>query len=214
MTTISPSILAANFLRLEDEIKSFDGINKLSFHLDIMDGHYVPNLTFGKTVLAGLKDITNHSLDAHFMVNNPQDYIEPFKDLGLSNFTFHWETVTHHDIMITKIKELYPSVGISLNPGTSIEVIPDSILAKVDLILVMSVNPGFGGQKFIEDTYSRVEYFNQKRKDLNLKFKIQVDGGVNDSNASKLIESGADNLVAGSYIFKSDNYSDAIASLR
>jgi ribulose-phosphate 3-epimerase len=214
MTTISPSILAADFLNLESEIKSFDGLDNLSFHLDIMDGHYVPNLTFGETVLRNIHTITSHNLDAHFMVTNPKVYIEQFKGLGIHNFTFHWEAVTHQDNFIDEVKKHYPSVGISLNPGTSVEVIPDYILEKIDLILVMSVNPGFGGQAFIEESISRVEYFSEKRKDKNLKYQIQVDGGVNNTNAPKLIKAGADNLVAGSYIFKNDNYQEAIASLR
>jgi ribulose-phosphate 3-epimerase len=214
MITISPSILAANFLSLGEEIKSFEALKDISFHLDIMDGHYVPNLTFGKTVLSGISDITSHKLDAHFMVNNPGDYIEQFKDLGIANFTFHWEAVTHHDNFISQVKQYYTSVGISLNPGTSVEVIPDYILEKIDLVLVMSVNPGFGGQAFIEESISRVEYFDKKRKDNKLSYKIQVDGGVNDQNSSRLIKAGADNLVAGSFIFKNSNYQDAVASLR
>ena len=214
MTIISPSILAANFLQLEKEIKAFDQLENISFHLDVMDGHYVPNLTFGHTVLKNLKSITNHKLDAHFMVTNPQVYIEQFRDIGLHNFTFHWETVTHHDNIITEIKKTYPSVGISLNPGTAVTVIPDSILERVDLILIMSVNPGFGGQAFIEDSIARVKYFNDKRTKNNLSYKIQVDGGINNMNSQKLIQAGANNLVAGSYIFKKTNYTEAVTSLR
>lgn len=213
---ISPSILASNFLRLEEEIKSFDNINDISFHLDVMDGHYVPNLTFGKVILKDIHKITTHKLDAHFMVTNPQDYIESFKDIGLHNFTYHWETVDHHDSMITELKKHYPSVGISLNPGTNEIDIPLYILKKIDLILVMSVNPGFGGQKFIDYSVDKVKYFNDIKKQHNLNFEIQVDGGVTDQNSRTLIDAGATNLVAGSYIFKEDNsnYAKQVESLR
>jgi ribulose-phosphate 3-epimerase len=214
MTIISPSILAADFLNLEKEIKSFNNLKNLSFHLDVMDGHYVPNLTFGKTVLKGLQGITNHKLDVHFMVTNPESYIDQFRDLGIHNFSFHWESITHHDNFIDEVKKYYPSVGIALNPGTAVEIIPDYILEKIDLILVMSVNPGFGGQAFIKESISRVQYFANKRKEKNLSFQIQVDGGVNSDNAKVLISAGANNLVAGSYIFKNDNYLEAVASLR
>jgi ribulose-phosphate 3-epimerase len=213
---ISPSILACNFLKLEDEIKSFDSIKDISFHLDVMDGHYVPNLTFGKVILKDLHKITKHKLDAHFMVTNPEDYVTPFKDIGLNNFTYHWETVHHHDSLISELKKHYPSVGISLNPGTNEKDIPLYILEKIDLILVMSVNPGFGGQKFIDYSVKKVQYFNQIKKDHQLRFDIQVDGGVTDKNAKSLIDAGATNLVAGSYIFKEDpsNYSKQVESLR
>jgi len=213
---ISPSILACNFLRLEEEIKSFDGIKDLQFHLDVMDSHYVPNLTFGKTILKDLHKITNHKLDAHFMVSNPDFFIDDMKGIGIHNFSFHWESVTHHDSIIAKIKEHYPSVGISLNPGTSEHEIPLYILKKIDLILVMSVNPGFGGQKFIENTYEKVKYFQALKAKHSLNFEIQVDGGVTNNNAKKLQDVGATNLVAGSYIFKesSDKYSLQVESLR
>ena len=132
MTTIAPSILASDFLNLQSEIESFNGAEDLWFHLDIMDGHYVPNLTFGQTVVKNISKVTSHKLDAHFMVKNPEDYISSFKGIGIHNFTFHWESATHHDSLISQIKENYPSVGIALNPGTDVTIIPDYIFKKID----------------------------------------------------------------------------------
>lgn len=213
---IAPSLLSANFLRLEEEIKSFDKARDLWFHLDIMDGHFVPNLTFGATVLKNLSSVTKHKLDAHFMVTNPMDYIEWFKDLGIHNFTFHWEAVHHHDRVIQKIKENFPSCGVSLNPATSVDLIPDYILEEIDLVLLMSVNPGFGGQSFIPAALDKVQALNQRKKSLKADFHIQVDGGVTNQNAKALKKAGATNLVAGSYIFnnKSSDYLKKVESLR
>jgi len=214
MSIVSPSILSADFLNLESEIEKFSDEKNLWFHLDIMDGHYVPNLTFGKTILKGIHKVTTHKLDAHLMVTNPEDYVEQLSDIGIHNFTFHWETVTHHHSLISSIKKSYDSVGISLNPATHCEIIPDDILKMIDVILVMSVNPGFGGQSFIESSIDKVKYFKSKRDELGLSFKIQVDGGVTDKNAKALRSVGADILVAGSYIFNSKSYKDSINNLR
>ncbi len=213
---ISPSLLSANFLNLEQDILELNKEKDLWLHLDIMDGHFVPNLTFGPVVVSKLKTITSIPLDAHFMVTNPSDHMDWFKDVGLNNFTFHWEAATHHDRLIQKAKELYPSVGISLNPSTSLRVIEDFIFEKVDLVLLMSVNPGFGGQSFIDGTIHKVEELAAIRKKKNLNFTIQVDGGVSDFNSQKLIRAGADNLVAGSFVFSSGrgNYHQQINKLR
>ena len=213
---ISPSLLSCKFLEMGADIKRLDGIKDLWLHLDIMDGHFVPNLTFGEPVLNQIKTITTHKLDAHFMVTNPEVYAESFKNLGLHNFTFHWEAVTHHDRMIQLVKSLYPSVGISLNPGTPLSVVPDYVWNEINLILIMSVNPGFGGQKFIAGTMDKVKELNEIKKKKNLKFEIQVDGGITDKNAKELIQNGATNLVAGSYIFSEPNmnYASRINSLR
>lgn len=213
---IAPSLLSCRFLEMGADIKRLDGINDLWLHLDIMDGHFVPNLTFGEPVLNKIKTITTHKLDAHFMVTNPEVYLESFKTVGLHNFTFHWEAVTHHDRFIQYAKTLYPSVGISLNPSTPISVIPDYVFSQIDLVLVMSVNPGFGGQKFIPGVVDKIKALNEIKKKNNYHFMIQVDGGVTDQNAKDLISAGANNLVAGSYIFSepSMNYASRINSLR
>lgn len=216
MITISPSLLSADFLNLEQDIKRFDGIDNLWLHLDVMDGHFVPNLTFGVPVLKNIHKVTKHRLDAHLMVNNPEDYITDYKEIGVHNFTFHWEAVRHHDRLIQELKKHYPSVGVSLNPSTPVEVIPGYLLEQLDLILIMTVNPGFGGQSFIQGCTDKIEKLNEIRNEKNLSFIIQVDGGVNDKNAKDLISKGANNLVAGSYIFgePDNNYKARIDSLR
>lgn len=216
MTIISPSLLSADFLNLQDEIKKFDGLNDLWLHLDIMDGHFVPNLTFGGPVIKNLNAITNHKLDAHLMVKNPDEYVETLKVAQVYNFTFHWEAVTHHDRLIQVLKKNFKSVGVSLNPSTPINVIPSYLLKEIDLILIMTVNPGFGGQSFIEGCVDKVKDLAKYRKENNLNFQIQIDGGVKDTNAQMLIQAGADNLVAGSYVFgePSQNYSKRVEALR
>lgn len=170
-----------------------------------MDGHFVPNLTFGEPVLNKVKTISKHKLDAHFMVTNPEFYAESFKDVGVYNFTFHWEATQDHEQLIDKLKAIYPSVGVSLKPATPISVIPKELLSKIDLILIMSVNPGFGGQKFIPETVDKVIELDLIRHTEKFNFQIQVDGGINDQNAGYLIQAGANNLVAGSYIFSAPN---------
>jgi ribulose-phosphate 3-epimerase len=216
MTFISPSILSCDFLNFETDIKRFDSAKDIWFHLDIMDGHYVPNLTFGKTILKDLHKVTTHTLDAHFMVANPEDYVKEYSDIGIHNFSFHWEAVTHHDRMISFVKDHYKSVGIAINPGTPVESIPTYIIEKIDLILIMSVNPGFGGQSFIESSIEKVKYFKNLKDIINPCLVIQVDGGVKESNAKELIKAGATNLVAGSYIFNEpkQNYLQQINNLR
>ena len=216
MTTISPSLLAADFLDLRSEIERLNHASNIWLHLDIMDSHFVPNLTFGEAVVKNLKHVTEHKLDAHFMVTNPEFFIENFKDVGLYNFSFHWEALTHHDRFIQRAKELYPSVGISLNPSTPISVIPEYIFSKIDLVLIMSVNPGFGGQKFIPEVTQKVRDLDALKKKLGLNFVIQVDGGVTDQTAPDLIAAGANNLVAGSYVFShpQKDYTKRIESLR
>jgi ribulose-phosphate 3-epimerase len=213
---ISPSLLSVNFLELGAEIERLNKIDELWIHLDIMDGHFVPNLTFGEPVLNQLHKITKHKLDAHLMVTNPEFYAEQFKHLGLHNFTFHWEAVTHHDRLIQRLKEIYPSVGISLNPSTPVSSIPKYLFHKVDLVLLMSVNPGFGGQKFIPEVVDKVIELDTIRHQTGTNFQIQVDGGINEQNAGYLIQAGANNLVAGSYIFSdpTKNYGDRIARIR
>ena len=215
-TIISPSILAADFMNLGEELKAFDQVEDLWFHLDIMDGHFVPNLTFGTPIVEKIQGVTQKPLDAHFMVNNPELYIDLFKNSNIHNFTFHWELDINHLEMITKIKEFYPSAGISINPETSVEDLPVEIYEHIDLILVMTVRPGFGGQSFIRDCQEKVKMLDEIRRKNDYKFQIQVDGGVNNLNAKKLIFYGANNLVAGSFIFKKETnkYPETVESLR
>lgn len=198
---VSPSLLSCDFLNLKQELDYFKGQKNLWFHLDIMDGHFVPNLTFGSPIVSRLKKNTDIPLDAHFMVTNPEFYSDAFKGMGIYNFTFHWESTHHQDRLIQKLKKDFPSVGISLNPGTSPLLIPDYILKQINLILVMSVNPGFGGQSFIPGALGKIEYLAKKRKELKADFMIQVDGGIDKKTAPLVVNAGASNLVAGSYIF-------------
>lgn len=205
MVIISPSLLSADFMDLKTDLERLNTVDNLWLHLDIMDGHFVPNLTFGEPVLKKVKTISKHKLDAHFMVTNADFYADAFRDLGIHNFTFHWEAVIHHDRFIQKLKEIYPSVGISLNPSTPLSVVPKYIWGKIDLVLLMSVNPGFGGQKFIPEIVDKVIELDKIRHENKFKFQIQVDGGINDQNAGYLIQAGANNLVAGNYIFSEPN---------
>jgi ribulose-phosphate 3-epimerase len=213
---ISPSLLSVDFLELKIELERLNQVDDLWLHLDVMDSHFVPNLTFGEPVLNKIKTVSKHKLDAHFMVTNPDFFIENFKNVGLHNFTFHWEAVTHHDRLIQKIKEFYPSVGISLNPSTPLSAVPHYIWSKVDLVLLMSVNPGFGGQKFIPEIVDKVIELDQIRHANQFNFLIQVDGGINEQNAGYLIQAGANNLVAGSFIFSepNKNYAERIQKIR
>lgn len=203
---ISPSLLSVDFLNLKTEVERLNQIDDLWLHLDVMDGHFVPNLTFGEPVLNKLKTITHHKLDAHFMVTNPDFYIENFKDVGLHNFTFHWEATKNPEELISKIKKHYPSVGISIKPGTPVSAVPLEIWKMINLVLVMSVEPGFGGQKFMPESIDKVIELDKIRHENNLNFVIQVDGGINGENAGYLIQAGANNLVAGSYVFGAPNH--------
>lgn len=203
---ISPSLLSVDFLNLKLELERLNTIDDLWLHLDIMDSHFVPNLTFGEPVLNKIKTISKHKLDAHFMVTNPEFFIENFKSVGLYNFTYHFEATENHTELIGKIKSHYPSAGISIKPATPVSSLSYDILSKVDLILVMSVNPGFGGQKFMPEAIDKVIELDHLRHKNNYKFQIQVDGGINDQNAGYLIQAGANNLVAGSYVFSDPNH--------
>lgn len=216
-TIIAPSILSCDFLNIEPDLSHLKGVENLWIHLDIMDGHFVPNLTFGAPIVKMIADRFDYTLDAHLMVSNPEFHIELMKDYGLHNITFHYEAEMDGCIeLINKAKASYPSVGISIKPKTKARDVSLDIYKAVDLVLVMSVEPGFGGQSFIEETYEKIAELKQIQKEINHTFMIQVDGGVKDVNAHKLIESGANNLVAGSYVFntESSQYKARIESLR
>jgi ribulose-phosphate 3-epimerase len=157
-------------------------------------------------VIQNLSRLTQHKLDAHLMVTNPEFYAEAFKGLGLYNFTFHWEAALQQDRLISALKAIYPSVGISLNPATPLHLVPDYIWHKVDLVLLMSVNPGFGGQHFIPEVLQKVKDLSHIKHKLGCHFQIQVDGGINQDNASLLKNAGAHNLVAGSFIFSEPHH--------
>jgi len=216
MTIISPSLLACDFLNIESELKSFDGINNVWFHLDIMDGHFVPNLTFGHPIIELITKKTTHKCDAHFMVTNPEFHGETLRSAGIHNFTFHIEAIEKPLELARNLKNHYPSVGVSIKPGTDVSALSDELLKAIDLVLVMSVEPGFGGQSFMPSAYDKIRELKSRRENLKAHFQIQVDGGVSDKNSHELIKAGADNLVAGSFIFKQgkEKYKSAVESLR
>jgi ribulose-phosphate 3-epimerase len=216
MTIISPSLLACDFLNIEPELFAFPDVKDMWFHLDIMDGHFVPNLTFGHPIIELITKKSPHKCDAHFMVTNPEFHGETLKNSGLHNFTFHLEATKDSLGLIKELKKHYPSVGISIKPNTPVSALTDDILKAIDLILVMSVEPGFGGQSFMPSAFDKIKELKSKREKLKAHYQIQVDGGVTDKNAKDLILAGADNLVAGSYVFKTEkeNYKKRVESLR
>ena len=209
MVKIAPSLLACDFSRLPEEIRDVADGGADLFHLDIMDGHFVPNITFGPIIVKAIRKLTALPLDAHLMISEPSKYADDFIDSGADKITFHIEVEHEPEQLIKKIRARGCKVGLSLNPETQPEkVIP--FLELVDSILVMSVNPGFGGQPFIEESYEKITYLNQIKTEKRLLFEIEVDGGVNLENASRLIESGVDVLVAGTAIFRSKNRKETI----
>lgn len=201
---ISPSLLSCDFLNIESELFELNKIENIWLHLDIMDGHFVPNLTFGHPIIKLISTKTQHPLDAHFMVTNPEFYIDTLKDYGLFNFTFHAEATSEEETLrlVLKAKQYFPSVGISIRPQTALQTLSENLLKNINLLLIMSVEPGFGGQSFIENSYQKITQAVKLRQQLATDFSIQVDGGVSEKNAKELISHGAINLVAGSYIFK------------
>lgn len=213
MIKISPSILSADFSKLGEEIKNIDQAGAEMVHIDVMDGHFVPNLTIGAPVIAALRKITTKIFDVHLMVENPQDYVVSFAKAGTDIFTFHIETAPHVHRIIQNIKENNMKVGIALNPGTPLTTI-NEILDDIDMVLLMTVNPGFGGQKFIPSVLKKIKELKEMIRARNLNIDIQVDGGINEVTASQVVAAGANILVAGSAIYGSDNIAKSIEDLR
>lgn len=201
---IAPSILSADFSDLKSEFIMLNSSVAEWIHIDVMDGHFVPNITFGPMMVKTLRKLTDKILDVHLMIQNPDFYIKEFKEAGADIITVHYEVCTHLHRTIQFIKSLNAKAGVSINPHTNVELLRD-ILPYIDLVLIMSVKPGFGGQKFIDTSYSKIEKLKSMINDQNLKVLIEVDGGVNADNVEKLTKCGTDILVAGNAIFKSEN---------
>jgi ribulose-phosphate 3-epimerase len=213
MIKIAPSLLSADFTRLYDEIRAIETAGADILHLDVMDGHFVPNLTFGLPIIEQISKISSIPLDVHFMVTNPGDYFSSMAEFGVEYVSFHQEAVVHIHRMISVLKENRIKAGIALNPGTPVQhLFP--IVAELDFVLLMSVNPGFGGQNFLPLVYDKIRTLKEYTDKIDHKLEIQVDGGVSDINAKELVKLGANILVAGSYIFGSDDYAAKIRSLR
>lgn len=210
---IAPSILSANFANLAEDIVMLNNSKADWLHVDVMDGVFVPNISFGFPVIKAIKKITEKPLDVHLMIVNPDQYIEAFNEIGANILTVHLEACNHLNRSINTIKKLGMKAGVAINPHTPINLLED-IISEIDVVCLMSVNPGFGGQKFIENTYQKII----KLKDLIIREKsnclIEIDGGVDLSNYKKLIENGANVLVAGNTVFTSNNPQETINILK
>ncbi len=210
---IAPSILAANFGNLQQDIEMVNDSRADWFHLDVMDGVFVPNISFGIPVIKAIKEHSKKPLDVHLMIVKPEKFIKEFKNAGADILTVHYEACTHLHRTVQEIKNAGMKVGVSLNPHTPISVLED-IIKDIDVVLIMSVNPGFGGQSFIENTYKKVKQLKKIIIDSNSDALIEVDGGVSDKNISKLSKLGVDVFVAGSFVFNNNNPKEVIEDLK
>jgi ribulose-phosphate 3-epimerase len=201
---ISPSILSADFSQLGNEIKRLEEGGADMIHVDVMDGHFVPNLTIGPPVIKALRKKCSLKFDVHLMISPVHKYIQSYADAGADIITIHPEATDNLEASILKIKELNKKVGVSLNPESKIDLILD-LLDRIDLILIMSVNPGFGGQKFMPEVLEKIKDLKKIQKDRNLNFDIEIDGGINFDNCKAAIDAGANILVSGTTIFKSND---------
>ncbi len=210
---IAPSILSADFANLQRDVEMLNKSEADWIHVDIMDGVFVPNISFGFPVVKAIKKHAKKPLDVHLMIANPDNFLKEFKEAGADNLSVHYEGCTHLHRTIHAIRDLGMKAGVAINPHTPVNVLQD-IISEIDLVILMSVNPGFGGQKFIESTFQKVKYLRQLIRTKKSKTKIEVDGGVDLKNAPVLVEEGADVLVAGNTVFGSKNPSETIALLK
>jgi ribulose-phosphate 3-epimerase len=213
MIKIAPSILSADFSRLAEEVQAVDRAGADYIHVDVMDGHFVPNITIGPLVVDALRKVTDKPLDVHLMIENPDLYIADFAKAGADIITVHQEAVPHLHRTVQLIKSLGKQAGVSLNPATPVETL-DVILDQLDLVLVMSVNPGFGGQAFIPSALDKIRALRQRITQRGLATELQVDGGIKVDNIREVVAAGADVLVAGSAVFHANDYAATITALR
>ena len=212
-TLIAPSVLAADFANLQRDIEMINTSEADWFHIDIMDGVFVPNISFGMPVLDAINKHAKKTIDVHLMIVDPDRYIATFKKLGADVLTVHYEACTHLHRTLQAIKAEGMKAGVALNPHTSIDLLED-VIQDIDLVCIMSVNPGFGGQSFIENTYAKVEKLKALINKKNASTLIEIDGGVTNKNAKQLVDAGADVLVAGSYVFGAQDPIATIAELK
>lgn len=210
---IAPSMLAADFGNLQRDTEMVNNSDADWFHIDVMDGHFVPNISYGMPVIQAIKKHATKPLDVHLMIEKPERYIEEFAKVGADIITVHYESTVHLHRTLTQIENAGCKAGVVLNLTTPISVLED-ILPKCYMVLLMSINPGFGGQKFEDMTYNRVKKLREMANAQGLNTRIEIDGGVTDKNAKALVDAGADVLVAGSYIFRSENQLETIKHLK
>ncbi len=210
---IAPSVLAADFGNLQRDLEMINNSEADWFHIDIMDGVFVPNISYGMPVLDAINRHAKKTIDVHLMIVDPDRYIKEFAALGANNLSVHYEACTHLHRTLQAIKAEGMKAGVAINPHTSVDLLED-VIGDIDLVCVMSVNPGFGGQSFIENTFQKVKKLKQIIQRNNASTLIEVDGGVTDKNAAQLVEAGADILVAGSFVFKAENPTQTIKNLK